>query len=118
MTRLCTAAALAALLAACSPQGQTPAGAGASPLAAASTPAPEATPEGTCDTRAERPWQAAGKSYTIAAATEGGICDIAVASLAIRSADGKQIYTWSGQVRDLFGLKDATDAAAMKKALE
>lgn len=117
MKRLCIAVALAAPLAACGGQGQKPSDAAASPLAAASTPAPEATPEGTCDTRAERDWEAGGQHYTLTGVTEGAICNIAVATLTIRSADGKSIYAWSGAVRDLFGLKDAADADAMKTAL-
>jgi hypothetical protein len=120
MKRLAIAAALLALLAGCGPkQPQAASAAGASPQAVLAAPTGGPADAASCGLRVERPWvERAGQRYTLAAASEGAICDIAVATLTIRDTSGAQLHAWSGAARDLFGLKDATDPASMTEALK
>ena len=57
------------------------------------------------------------RRYTAEATATGSTCEKAVAVLVIRAREGSPIYTWSGAARDIFGLKEASDAASMKAAL-
>jgi hypothetical protein len=97
-----------ALLCACQPQG----------LEMTEVAAPVAPAD--CAVRVEKTWidqETPLRRYTSEATTMGPVCDAAVATLVIRAREGSPVYTWAGATRDIFGLKDATDSAAMKAAL-
>jgi hypothetical protein len=113
MRSLSIAGILALALAACEPQGLRLDDVGTPPVAATDTAG--------CSVHVEKDWnneQAPLRRYTSEAQTIGSTSQQAVAVLTIRARDGSPIYTWSGQVEHLFGLKDAPDVTAMKSALE
>ncbi len=105
--RLALAASLLAL-SACQP---------AAPTETAATD----TPAAGCDATSEAMWGPIGPSdhpsYRIEAYANGGICEAAVVTLAIRARDGFPVYAWAGSAQHLFGLADQPDTAAMGKAL-
>ena len=106
---------LALAVAACEPQDSKPGEAVAPPFATADTKTAG------CAVHVEKDWineENPLRRYTSEAQTLGPICRQAVAVLIIRAREGSPIYTWSGEVKHLFGLTDAPDAAAMKSALE
>ncbi|MEP7211036.1 MAG: hypothetical protein ABI740_09390 [Alphaproteobacteria bacterium] len=110
---------LAALaLAGCEPKAAqiaTPSVVPPSPLAQSATAA-----NASCDAHVEANWidqETPLRRYTAEATALGSVCENAVALVVIRAREGSPIYIWSGAVRDIFGLKDATDAASMKTAL-
>lgn len=73
-----------------------------------------------CNAHAEAPWieqETPPRRYSAEATSLGKTCDNAVALVVIRAREGSPIYTWSGRARDIFGLKDASDAAGMKAGL-
>lgn len=115
--RLALAASLITL-AACQPAAPP------SSQAAATPPVETATgdaPATGCAATAEAMWGPIGPSdhpsYRIEAYANGGICEAAVVTLAIRARDGFPIYAWAGAAQHLFGLADQPDNAAMNKAL-
>lgn len=74
-----------------------------------------------CAVSAVHPWideETPIRRYTAEAHTFGPTCEQAIAVLVIRAREGSPLYTWSGRVQDIFGLKDAGDAAAMTTALD
>lgn len=116
--RLAIAAATLAL-AACQPA--TPPADTAKPADTPATAEQDAALANGCAASAEILWGPIGPSdhpaYRVEAWTHGSICEVSVVTLAVFARDGFPIYTWAGQTQYLFGLKDATDAAAMKAAL-
>lgn len=110
----CAASLLA--LAACQP----PATETANPAERAAATQEAATPAAGCNVSVEKPWinqETPVRRYTAEASVIGPTCQQGVAVLVIRQREGTPIYTWSGEVEYLFGLKDAADPAAMKAAL-
>jgi hypothetical protein len=110
---------LALALAACEPQKvaqvATPSVAPPSAPGAAANAAPAG-----CNAHVEASWidqETPLRRYTAEATSLGSVCENAVALVVVRARERSPIYTWSGAVRDIFGLKDATGAAAMKTAL-
>lgn len=109
---LIASATLPLLLGACQPQGLS--------LTEAGAPVTAAAPAD-CAVHVEKAWidqETPLRRYTSEAATMGPACDAAVVTLVIRARDGSPVYTWAGATRDIFGLKDATDRATMKFALD
>ncbi len=117
--RLVTAASVLAL-AACQPTG-TEAPKTAEAAAPVETAAVEtATVEAGCNMTVSKPWidqETPIRRYTAEASVLGTNCSQGVAVLVIRQREGTPLYSWVGQVDYLFGLRDATDPAAMKTAL-
>jgi hypothetical protein len=75
---------------------------------------------GGCNVHVEKAWieqETPIRRYASEAAVMGPTCSQGVAVLVIRAREGTPIYTWSGLVDYLFGLRDAADPAAMKAAL-
>lgn len=102
-------------LAACQPAAAPPAG----------EPAPVATltdAAAGCAASVAAPWGPIGPSdhpsYRVEAFTTGSVCEAAVATLLVRARDGFPIHAWAKPVQQLFGLRDARDAAAMQAALD
>lgn len=99
-------------LGACQPQGLK--------ISEASAPAVAAAPTD-CAVHVEKVWideAAPLRRYTSEATTMGPVCDAAVVTLVIRSREGSPVYVWAGVTRDIFGLKDAPERAAMRFALD
>lgn len=110
--RLALAASLLAL-AACQPTATE-----APKLAEAAAPAETAAAEAGCNVTVSKPWIAEEtRTYIAEASVLGPSCAQGVAVLVIRQREGTPIFTWSGEVDYLFGLRDAADPAAMKNAL-
>ncbi len=79
-----------------------------------------AAPADGCNVSVEKPWidqETPLRRYIAHATVVGPTCQQGAVLLVIRQREGAPLYTWSGQVEYLFGLKDATDPAAMKTAL-
>jgi hypothetical protein len=86
-----------------------------SPLSAIATDA-----EAGCGLHVGRPWadpSDPSRHYSVEADTQGAVCDIAVVTLTIKSPDGAALMSWSGQTRDVMGLRDAADPKSMTVAL-
>jgi hypothetical protein len=86
----------------------------------AAPPAETAAAETGCNVHVEKAWidqETPVRRYTSEASVIGPTCQQGVAVLVIRQREGTPIYTWSGLVDYLFGLRDAADPAAMKTAL-
>ncbi len=84
------------------------------------SPVETATADTGCNVLVEKVWidqETPIRRYTAEASVIGPTCQQGVAVLVIRQREGTPIYTWSGLVDYLFGLKDAADPAAMKTAL-
>lgn len=114
--RLALAASLIAL-AACQPAAPP-----AEPAKPADAAAPAETAAATdgCNVTVSKPWidqETPMRRYTVDGSVLGPTCQQGVAVLVVRQREGTPIYTWSGQVEYIFGLKDAADPAAMKTAL-
>src|SRR5689334_22897052 len=113
--RFALAASLLAL-AACQP----PATETAKPAEPAAAVQEAAAPATGCNVSVEKPWidqETPIRRYTAEATVVGATCQQGAVLLVIRQREGTPIYTWSGQVDYLFGLRDAADPAAMKAAL-
>jgi hypothetical protein len=105
-------------LAACGPQ--TPAQVATPSVSSPEAAASAAPAAGGCDAHVETSWidqETPLRRYTAEATSLGPACEDAVALVVVRAREGSPIYTWSGAARDIFGLKEAADAASMKKAL-
>lgn len=113
---------LALALAGCGPQTGQKADQVATPSVSPAAPTAGDTPAAAagCEAHVETTWidqETPIRRYTAEATATGSACENAVAVVVVRAREGSPIYTWSGPVRDIFGLKDATDAAAMTAAL-
>jgi hypothetical protein len=113
---------LALGLAGCEPQAARKIAQVATPSVAPPASTASVTPAANagCDAHVETSWidqETPLRRYTAEATALGSVCGNAVALVVIRAREGSPIYTWSGAARDIFGLKDATDAATMKAAL-
>jgi hypothetical protein len=111
---------LALGVAACQPQTASKSAQIATPSVAAPDAGAEPSATTGCDAHVAANWidqETSLRRYTAEATSLGSTCDNAVALIVVRAREGSPIYTWSGRVRDIFGLKDATDAATMKTAL-
>lgn len=100
-------------------------------VAACEQKAPETTPtitpsltvgaddDESCDVTVTRDWAPAGATGRLMseAGVMGPDCAKGVVTLAIRDGDGTPLYSWSGQVANVFGLNAAKDVGAMKSAL-
>lgn len=95
--------------------GQTAIGSPSSPLSAMA-----GVSDAGCGLHVGRPWvdsADAARRYAVEADTEGAVCDIAVVTLTVKSPTGVSLMSWSGQTRDVMGLRDAADPMAMAAAL-
>ena len=113
-----------AVLAGCSKDGARGALPGAAQAAMATPSSPLSDLAGMadagCSLHVGRPWiEAADAShrYAVEAETEGAVCDIAVVTLTVKSPTGAVLVNWSGQTRDVPGLREAADPKAMAAAL-
>jgi len=70
-----------------------------------------------CRVNASHVWTAEGQEYTVGASTTGPDCERAVATLVVRDADGRALWTDAFAVEHVFGLRDARDPADMETAL-
>lgn len=107
------AAALALLLAAC---GQT------NPSLAKQAPEPtqQAVYSGPnlCEAKARKIWvEGNGADYTVEAETFGPSCAEAIATLKVFGPEHVTLHTFSAPARQIFGLADAADPAAMQREL-
>ncbi len=94
-------------LAACQPQG----------LSITETPEQAIAITG-CGAKTERSWIVdAQRSFTIEALTVGPDCPKAAVTLVVRAPDGVPALVWAAPTKDVFGLYDVTEAAAMEAAL-
>lgn len=114
-------AGLSLALAACAAEVSTdPPAASGGGLGTSVSAGPEAAATD-CSVSAESVWidqETPIRRYTAEGHTFGPTCEQAIAVLVIRAREGSPLFTWSGRVQDLFGLKDAADAGSMKPALE
>ncbi len=109
--RLMVAAAAALALAACGQSAQQ------EEAAAPADPAAYSGPNN-CAASAERVWiRANGADYKVDAATNGADCASAIATLHVRGPENVVLHEFSAPVRNLIGLREATDPAAMQAAV-
>jgi hypothetical protein len=97
-------------LAACGRAENTPA------ASAQDVAAPGAQAE-SCEASSDGVWRVGGADYSVRATASGPSCAQAVAVLVVRASDGSAILTHAAPSAYIFGLKDATDEAAMGAAL-
>ena len=80
---------------------------------------PEAPPTSVrgCVASAEAPWRANNATFTIAATSAGPDCAHAVATLAIRDAQGRVFYADAAASEHVMTLAQARDLSSMQQAL-
>lgn len=81
------------------------------------TPAAYAGPNN-CAAQAEAVWiRANGADYKVDAATNGPSCAEATATLVVRGPENVALHTFTAPTQQIFGLRDATDPAAMQREI-
>lgn len=81
-------------------------------------PAPPPTSVRGCVASAEAPWRPlSGASFAVAATSAGPDCAHAVATIAVRAANGQVLWVDAAPSEHLSGFSDAHDVATMQTAL-
>lgn len=86
-------------------------------VAAAFAPGALAAEAGACSARHGETWAAGKQSFKIETMTDGPTCELAIATLVIRAADGVPMWYEVFAAAQVMQLAGQPDAASMKKAL-
>lgn len=86
-------------------------------VAAAFVPASLSAEPGACSTRHTEAWKAGGAAFTVDAFADGPTCELAVATIVIRGADGVPLWSEAYPASQVMVLAGQPDVSTMQQAL-